>query len=352
MGTVAIRRDGSMSGFVGTHKHEWDELARLIERGRQSVRKLTAAERERLDELYRRTTVHLALVSTQTRDQHLIQYLNQLTAGAHSLIYLPPKQSIWLGVLTFISEGFGRAIMRHWKMHLISGILLIAGALVGFFAASSTPLVAHALWPLEDVRQPGSTQEQLLAVLRSGRDQGGGQKFFFASFLFQHNFKVGLLAMATGVLAAVPSIFLMLFNGMLMGVFVAIHYQAGIRSEMWAWLLPHGVTELGAIVLCGGVGFMLGKAVVTPGKRSRKHQLMEAGREAARVAVGVGAMLVAAALIESYVRQSYWTTPTRLAFAAATAIFWTAYFTYGAIRERQAVQGKQQLDSIDDQLVL
>ena len=337
-----------MSGFVSTHKHEWDELARLIERGRKSVRKLSATERERLDELYRRTTVHLARVTTQTRDQHLIQYLNQLTAGAHSLIYLPPRQSVWLGILTFITEGFGRAIMRHWKMHFISAVLLIAGVLIGFFAASSTPLVAHALWPLQDVRQPGSTQEQLLSVLRSGREEGGGQKFFFASFLFQHNFKVGLLAMATGVLAAVPSIFLMIFNGMLMGVFVSIHYQAGIRSEMWAWLLPHGVTELGAIVLCGGVGFILGQAVVTPGKRSRKHQLIEAGSEAARVALGVGAMLVAAAFIESYVRQSYWSTTTRLTFAAGTAVFWTAYFTYGAFRERQEVLAKQLLAQVDN----
>lgn len=326
-----------MSGFVSTHKHEWDELARLIERGRKSVRRLSADDRERLDELYRRTTIHLARVTTQTRDQHLIQYLNRLTAGAHALIYLPPRQSLWVGALTFITEGFGRAIMRHWRMHLISAILMIAGVFIGFFAASSTPLVAHALWPIEDVRQPGSTPEQLLSVLRSGRDQGGGEKFFFASFLFQHNFKVGLMAIAMGILAAVPSVFLMIFNGMLMGVFVAIHYQAGIRGEMWAWLLPHGVTELGAIVLCGGVGFMLGQAVVTPGRRSRKHQLVEAGREAARVAMGVGAMLVAAAFIESYVRQSYWSTETRLIFAAGTAVFWVAYFTYAGIRERQEV---------------
>jgi uncharacterized membrane protein SpoIIM required for sporulation len=91
--------------------------------------------------------------------------------------------------------------MRYWHLHLTSAVLVIAGGLVGFFAASSDPLIAHALWPAEDVRQPGSTPEQLLSVLRSGREDGGGQKFFFASFLFQHNFKVGLLAMATGVLA-------------------------------------------------------------------------------------------------------------------------------------------------------
>ena len=326
-----------MSKFVSSHKQDWNELATLIERGRKSIRRLSALDRERLDELYRRTTVHLARVTTQTRDQHLISYLNKLTAAAHSLIYLPPRHSVWRGGLKFITEGFGRVIMRYWRLHLISAVLVIAGGLIGFFAASSDPLVAHALWPIGDVRQPGSTPEQLLSVLRSGREEGGGQKFFFASFLFQHNFKVGLLAMATGVLASVPTVLLMVFNGMLMGVFVAIHYQAGIRSEMWAWILPHGVTEIGAIILCGGVGLMLGQAVVRPGIRSRKQELLHAGREAAGVCLGVGGMLIAAAIIESYVRQSYWSTSVRLLFAAATAVFWTLYFAHGRLREKKSV---------------
>jgi uncharacterized membrane protein SpoIIM required for sporulation len=241
-----------MSHFVSSHKSEWDELGALIERGRKSIRRLSPNERERLDELYRRTTVHLARVTTRTRDQHLINYLSQLTASAHSLIYLPPRESIWRGAARFIVEGFGRVIIRHWRLHLLSAVLVIGGGLVGFFAASADPMVAHALWPAGDVRQPGSTPNQLLTVLRSGREGGGGEKFLFASFLFQHNLKVGLLALATGVLASLPTVLLMIFNGMLMGVFVSIHYQAGIKAEMWAWILPHGVTELGAIMLCGG----------------------------------------------------------------------------------------------------
>ena len=224
-----------MSTFVSRHKEEWDELGRLIERARKSIRRLSTEERERLDVLYRRTTIHLARVSTRTRDQQLIDYLSRLTAAAHSLIYLPPKESMWRGAANFVVEGFARVIVRHWQMHAISALLIFVGGLIGFFAASSNPFIAHALWPAADPRQPGSTPEQLLDVLRGGRDGETGEKFFFASFLFQHNFKVGLLAMATGVLASVPTVFLMIFNGMILGVFVAIHYQAGIRAEMWAW---------------------------------------------------------------------------------------------------------------------
>jgi uncharacterized membrane protein SpoIIM required for sporulation len=138
----------------------------------------------------------------------------------------------------------------------------------------------------------------------------------------------------------------MVFNGMLLGVFAAIHYEAGIKSEMWAWILPHGVTEFGAIILCGGVGLMLGQAVVRPGIVSRTASLRAAGREAAKICIGAGGMLVCAALIESYVRQSHWSTEARLWFAASTAVFWALYIAYGFQRERQAAALKQSPGSI------
>lgn len=326
----------SMSSFVGRYKKDWDELEELIQRGRRSVRRLSPEQRQRLDALYRRTTVQLARASTLTRDERLIAYLNGLTAAAHSLIYLPPRTSLFAGTAWFLYEGFARAVARNWRPHSKSFALFMAGAMIGYLAAASDPLLAHALWLADDARQPGSTPEQLLASLRGDRDTGNAWKFFFASFLFQHNFKVGLLAMATGVLASVPTIFLMLLNGMILGVFVAMHHQAGINAEMWAWLLPHGITEIGAVILCGGIGLMLGQAVVRPGLRSRKQALLHAGQEAALAGIGVFGMLFAAAMIESYVRQSYWSTGMRLLFAGLTGLFWTLFIIHGFRRERAA----------------
>lgn len=329
-----------MSSFVSRYKKDWEELERLVQQARKSVRRLSSEQRERLDVLYRRTTVQLARVATVTKDQQLVAYLNGLTAAAHSLIYLPPSRGMFSDAVWFVREGFARVIARHWRPQLLSLALVVGGAILGYTAAMSDPLMAHALWPAADERQPGSTQEQLLAVLRSGREQDGSMKYLFASFLFQHNLKVGLMALAAGVLAAVPTVFLMLLNGGLLGVFIAIHHQAGIHEEMWAWLLPHGITEIGAIVLCGGVGLMLGQAVVRPGQHSRKRALQDAGREAVQICVGVAGMLLAAAIIESYVRQSTWTTTSRMIFAAATGLFWTLYVAYGALCEyrlRQAV---------------
>lgn len=326
-----------MPDFLTRNKPDWDELERLVKQARRSLRKMSPEDLSRLDVLYRRTTIYLARAATRSTDRQLIAYLNGLTAAAHSLIYLPPRRSMFAGAAKFLVEGFARAVARQWRLHTISGALLLGGALVAYYLSMHDVMAAYALSMPGDPRQPGATREQLEEVLRHGRDGGTGGKFLFASFLFQHNLKVGMIAMAAGVLAAVPTVLLMLINGMLLGTFVAVHHRAGITWEMWAWILPHGVTELGAIVLCGGVGLMLGRAVVRPGELSRGDSLRLAGIEAGRTCLGVAIMLVAAAVIESYVRQSNLSTAARLTFAAGTAVFWGLYFAYGYVRERADV---------------
>ena len=325
-----------MGDFISRHKQEWDELEALLQRGRRSAKRLSPDEKHRLDVLYRRATVHLSQVQTRTTDAQLVQYLNSLTAAAHSLIYLPPRNPALRGLWQFLSEGFARSIARQWRFHAASLGLLLAGALLAYFAGSRDPLALYALLPPGDPRVPGTPKEQLLEILRSGRDTGDGGKFLFASFLFSHNFKVGLLSMALGVLAAVPTALLILYNGMIMGAFVAVHHQAGIDSEMWAWILPHGVTELGAILLCGGIGLQLGWAVISPGQRTRGEALKLTAPEVGRTAGGAGVMLIFAAVIESYLRQSHLPTWARLSFAAATAVFWIAYIASGFVHERAA----------------
>ncbi len=338
-----------MSGFVSRNKPVWDQLEHLIQRYRKSSRGLSPEELRQLDVLYRQTTIHLSQVSTRSSDKQLEDYLNSLVSAAHGLIYLPPRRSMWLGLVTFLREGFARSIARNWKFHCISAALMTFGALLAYITSVQDPEAAYALMPQGDVRQPGASKEQLLQVLRSGRNQGGGEKFIFASFLFSHNLKVGILALGLGVLAAIPTVLLMVFNGMILGSFAAIHHQAGITTEFWAWILPHGVTELGAIVLCGGCGLMLGKAVVSPGIISRTESLRRAGIEAGIICLGVALMLIAAAIIESYLRQSHLSTSARMMFAAATALFWGIYVYGGFAREKVDQQRKAELAAELDQ---
>lgn len=117
-----------MGDFVTRNKPDWDELEELLERAKNSVRQLDPEEVNRLDVLYRRVTIHLAQVRTRTRDERLAVYLNSLAAAAHSVIYLPPRKSVFGKIGAFAAYGFAQTIARNWRYHLASAALIIVGA--------------------------------------------------------------------------------------------------------------------------------------------------------------------------------------------------------------------------------
>lgn len=317
------------TNYIARYKPEWDELESLVARARKSIRKVSPADLSRLDVLYRRTSAHLAQVSTRTTDQGLIRYLNDLTAAAHSIIYLPPRQKVLNKIPLFFLRSFPASVARLWKFHTLAGGLLLLGMLIAFFAVQQDSTNAYSLLIGDELRQPGASKEQLLFVLRHGRDSQSGEKFHFASFLFSHNLKVGILALATGAMAAIPTVLLTLYNGLMLGAFAALHHNAGIAAEFWAWILPHGITELLAITLCSGAGLRIGQSIVSPGLLTRGESLRLAGEEAARTIAGVGLMLLIAAIIESYLRQSHLSQAARYIFALVSFVFWCAYFRSG-----------------------
>ena len=79
-----------------------------------------------------------------------------------------------------------------------------------------------------------------------------------------------------GILAGIPAALLIVYNGMILGAFSALHHGKGIVAEYWAWILPHDITELLAITLFGGCGLRLGWTWIHPGWRTRGEALRRA----------------------------------------------------------------------------
>jgi len=120
-----------------------------------------------------------------------------------------------------------------------------------------------------------------------------------------------------------------------LGGFAALFHARGLAVDMWAWMLPHGVTELTAVILCGGGGLQLAQALVFPGARTRMDSLRDQGRAAALIVIGAVVMFFVAGLIEGVFRQTVTSVPIRFAVAGSTLAWWTYYFGFvGRGRDR------------------
>jgi uncharacterized membrane protein SpoIIM required for sporulation len=179
---------------------------------------------------------------------------------------------------------------------------------------------------LSEGRDPDASTEALRKVLFESPDPNS--LTFFSSFLFTHNAEIALLSFALGFACCLPTVFLLVSNGFMVGALLAVYTQHGLGGELGGWLLIHGVTELFAITLAGAAGFRIGWTLAFPGSASRLDALALNGRVAATTMIGVVLMLAIAGLLEGFARQLITSTSVRYAVAAATAIGWATYYYY------------------------
>jgi uncharacterized membrane protein SpoIIM required for sporulation len=71
-----------------------------------------------------------------------------------------------------------------------------------------------------------------------------------------------------------------------------------------AWLMPHGVIEIPAILIAGQTGLVLANALIGWGKRERLAQRLRLiAPDLVTMIFGVGIMLVWAGLVEAFLSQ-------------------------------------------------
>ena len=305
----------------------WQELEDLVRRiERAGLVSLTPAQVCRLPVVYRATLSSLSVARAISLDANLLAYLESLSARAYVATYGSKRQPVGggPGVRARAASrprcAASGASSRSRRPSCCWGRSPATCSRCAILRAS-TPSSPRA-WPR--VEAPAPRTEQLRAVLYAGRD-AADLLAAFAMFLFTHNAAVGMLCFATGFAGGVPTLLLLFGNGLALGAFGALYAERDLSLEFWAWVLPHGVTELLAVVLCGAAGLALGDALLFPGRHTRLASLARRGREAALVVTGSILMLLVAGLIEGIFRQTVHSVVLRLAVGAASAVVWLVY---------------------------
>jgi uncharacterized membrane protein SpoIIM required for sporulation len=304
----------------------WRDLDRLVTRIEAGgTRGLTPAELSRLPGLYRATLSALSVARATTLDRNVVEYLEALAARAYVAVYAV-RRRFADAVLEFLARRFPRTVHDlRWAI-LLSAATMLLGAVVGFVWVGAEPDRYYAVVPdaMSDGRDPAASTETLREALYSHKNAAEALAAFAAS-LFTHNAQVGILAFAVGAAAGLPTFLLLFYNGLILGAFAWLYASRGLGVELWAWLLPHGIPELTAVVFCGAAGFVVAHALVFPGQATRLENLARRGRDAGALVVGAVVLLFVAGLVEGIFRQSVHSVPMRYAVAAAMAaglLFW------------------------------
>lgn len=306
----------------------WTELEELVARcEKQGVGSLGAEKVARLPVLYRASLSSLGVARASVLDQNLRDYLEALVARAYLVVYAPKRRLLDV-VVAFATAGFPAAV-RSIALHVAvaAGLLLLGMAIAWAMVAGD--MDNYSLFVdagMAQGRDPAASTEELRRTLFY--EQGSDGLLTFATFLFTHNSSVGILTYGLGFVFGLPVVLLLFFTGMDLGAMSALFHARGLGVEWWSWILPHGVTELTAIVLCGAAGLAIAQEVVFAGRRARLVALAATGRRMGGVVAGCVVMLLLAGLVEGVFRQLVMHVPTRYVMAAVFATLWSAYFVF------------------------
>ncbi len=313
------------SRFRAAHEADWARLERIITRmEKRSVGALDDDDLLALPLLYRTTLSSLSVARETSLDRGLATYLERLCTRAYFQLYgvqtSPMRQ---LGA--FFATGWPRAATALWRETLFCAVLMIAATLAGYFLVHNDAAWFYALIP-EDLaggRTPTANVETLRATLYDS--DGEGALAAFAAKLFTHNSQIAIFAFALGFAFGVPTLLLIVYNGLSLGAMIAVFADKGLGIAFAGWLTIHGTTELLAVTLAGAAGLRIGSAVAFPGNQPRSEAAVIAGRQAATLMAGTVCMLLVAGLLEGIGRQTVLADVSRFAIGGAALAGWLAY---------------------------
>ncbi|UQZ90185.1 hypothetical protein C4J81_13635 [Deltaproteobacteria bacterium Smac51] len=308
----------------------WRKLDDMVDRlEKKGLSTLSAQEVEELPLLYRSVMSSLSVARNIVLDRNLLLYLENLSLRAYLAVY-GPRTGILKNLGSFIRRDFPENVRAmRWHMAIIFALLMVGG-LVGYLLVKSDMNYFNLLVPewLAGGRGPDSTAEDLMRTELFAPWPGFVDTFIvFANSLFRHNTIVGLMAFGLGFAFGLPTVFLMAYNGLTLGAFIALHADKGLTLDFIGWLSIHGVTEFLAIILCGAAGLVVAEKIIFPGEMSRLDALALHGRRAASVVAGSVILFFIAGFLEGGCRQLINNTPGRYLMAALTGLVWFLYFT-------------------------
>lgn len=292
----------------------------LDQSARKGLSSLGRSELQEVGLLYRQIAADLAALREDRGSVHFARYLNQLLARAHNIIYSANKTSP-SAIFNFFTVTYPRVFRRHWRYVQIALLVFAVSAAVGAALTYQDPDFKLSIIGPQMVQTIEKREMWTHSIV--------GIKPLASSAIMTNNISVGFMTFALGITGGLGTIYMMLFNGLMLGVIGMACHQSGMSLQLWSFVAPHGVLELPAIFLAGGAGLRIATGLLFPGYLPRRESLARAGTDAVQLLLGTIPMLIVAGTIEAFVSPTGLRMALKFGMAAALFALLLAYL-FGA----------------------
>jgi uncharacterized membrane protein SpoIIM required for sporulation len=294
--------------WIETRKPHWERLQRLLQQcGSGGTRGLSRADLRELTLLYRQVAADLSTARSDASSTHYARYLNQLLGRAHSIIY-SGKRTSPLSIFRFFAEEWPAIFWRLKPYVIVSTALFCACALAGsLLTLRNEDFALQVLGPgmIDSIERGQMWTHSIVGI-----------EPVASSTITTNNISVAFTTFAMGITAGIGTLYMIAFNGLLIGVVGAACGSHGMSLALWSFVVGHGSLEIPAILIAGAAGLRIGTGMLFPGSYSRRDSIRIAGREAVKLELGTIPLLIVAGLVEGFISPSSIAIPMKFGLGA------------------------------------
>jgi uncharacterized membrane protein SpoIIM required for sporulation len=297
--------------WIAKRRPHWDRLAALLAQSDQSgLGQLSRAELQEMALLYRQVAADLSVLRQDTTARTYADYVNQLLARAHHIIYSGKKATV-ASLFRFLRDEYPAIFQQQLRYVVVSLLVSVAWGVLGAVLTTARPeFMRHFVGPsmISTMERHEMWTKSVVSVAPMA-----------SSYIMTNNLTVSFVTFAGGIVFGLGTFWFLYRNGMMLGVIGAACHQYGMSIALWSFVAPHGSLELPAILIAGGAGFRLGHAMLFPGSLRWKDSVARGGIEATRLVSGVIPMLIIAGTLEGFFSPSH--APVWLKFTVGALLF-------------------------------
>lgn len=277
---------------------------------------------DRLSDMFVNLTDDLSFSRTFYPKSPVTNYLNSLTFRVHQLIYVNKKEERSRLKMFWIHE-FPLHLYKMKKFIYYSLIIFLLSIAIGVVSTLNDDTFVRIILGDDYVNMTVHNMEKgdPMAVYNSMNQTD----MFFGITL--NNIEVSFYAFILGVFFSIGTAYILFYNGVMLGAFLAFFYQRGFFAMAMQTIWIHGTLEIFAIIMAGAAGIMLGNSILFPGTYTRMHSFMKGVKSALKVAVGIVPMYFVAGFFEGFVtRHTEYPLAFKLFIIISSLIFIIWYF--------------------------
>ncbi len=207
----------------------------------------------------------------------------------------PMSGSPVAAIRTLLFHELPQAIYQERALVLRAAGVLALGALLGGVLAWCDPQVARAIIS-NDIAQRVEAGADW-----TNRTEADGSFALSALTVIVNNVGVGLRVFVFGLLGGVMTLLGLAYNGLQLGAVFGYAIELHTAGTLLRFIAAHGPVELTMVCVAGAAGLCLGRAVVSPGARSRLQALRVEGARGVRLVLAATLGFIGIGTVEGFI---------------------------------------------------